>query len=152
MKALSQDSYLARWLGKLADAVMRYPRYFFFPQLALFVLAIGYTVFFLQFDMDRDHLVGPNQKNQQNYLQFRKEFPRPDDLLVVVQSDDIEKNRQFVERIGPKLMAETNLFQDVLYKTDLPLLGKKALLFLSEDDLNGLMDKLHEDMPFIEKF
>ncbi|HXE42366.1 MAG TPA: hypothetical protein VN516_05010, partial [Candidatus Baltobacteraceae bacterium] len=152
MKALTRKSFLARVLGKLADGVILYPRWVFYPQLILFGLSIFYTVFYLQFDMDRDHLVGSNQIYQKNYLAFRKEFPQPDDLVVVVQSDDIEKNRQFVERVGAKLAVETNLFEDVFYKGDLPTLGNKALFFLSEDDLNGLHEALTNEMPFIEKF
>jgi uncharacterized protein len=152
MKALSQDSLLARWLGKLADSVMLYPRWFFYPQLVLFIVSIVYTVSCLEFDMNRDHLVGSNQVYQQNYLQFRKEFPTADDLVVIIESDNVEKNRQFVERIGAKLSAETNLFVDVLYKGDPSMLGKKALLFFSEEDLKGLKDVLHDDRPFIEKF
>jgi len=152
MKALSKNSFLARLLDKLAAAVIRNPRLFFYPQIILFVLSILGTVFFLQFDMDRDHLVGSNQPYQQNYLAFRKEFPQQDDLVIVVESEDVEKNRQFVERIGAKLTARTNLFTDVFYKGDLPLLGNKALLFLTEDDLKGLKGMLREDMPFIEKF
>lgn len=152
MKALSQDSLLAQWLSKLAEAVMRHSRWFFFPQLLLFVLCVLYTVFFLKFDMDRDHLVGDNQVYQQNYLKFRQEFPQPDDLVVVVESDNLERNRQFVERIGARLTAETNIFEDVFFKGDLPMLGRKALLFLSEDDLKEFKDTLHGDMPFVQKF
>ena len=48
---------------------------------------------------------------------------------------DPEKNRQFVERLGAKLDAETNLFHDVFYKGDLKMLGSKALLFVPESDL-----------------
>ena len=100
MKALSADSFLARLLGRLAAGVIRHPHWFFWPQVALFVLCVGYTVLFLKADMNRDNLVGPNQKYHQNYLAFQKEFPQPDDLVVVVESDDVEKNRQFVERVA----------------------------------------------------
>jgi hopanoid biosynthesis associated RND transporter like protein HpnN len=70
----------------------------------------------------------------------------------VVESENIEKNRQFVERLGAKLEAETNLFRDVFYKGDLPMMGSKALLFLPESDLAGLKNTLHDDLPFIRRF
>src|SRR5271170_444640 len=129
MKALTRKSLLARVLGKLADGIILYPRWFFYPQVILFGLSIFYTVCCLQFDMDRDHLVGSNQIYQKNYLAFRKEFPQPDDLVVVVQSDDIEKNRQFIERIGAKMEANTNLFVDVFYKAICRNLEKKRCCF-----------------------
>jgi len=153
MKALSTDSLLARLLARLATAVCRYPRWFVYPQLALFLVSVVYTVGFLQADMNRDNLVGPNQKNHQNYLRLQTEFPQQgNDLIVVVESENLEKNRQFVDRIAAKMQAETNLFQDVFYQQDLSVMGAKALLFASEDDLVDLKEKLHADLPFIRRF
>jgi uncharacterized protein len=152
MKALSTDSFLARLLAKLAATVCRHPGWFFWPQIALFVACVLYTVFFLQFDPSRDNLVGSNKKYHQNYLNFKKEFPEQSDLVVVIQSEDVEKNRQFAERIGAKLEVETNLFTDVFYKGDLPMMGAKALLFVPESDLGNLKKTLADDAPFIRQF
>ena len=152
MKALSPDSFLARLLGRLAAAVIRRPRWLFWPQVVLFFLCVAVTVKFLQFDTDRNNLVGGNQRYHHNFLAFQKEFPQQDDLVVVVESENVEKNRQFVERLGARLEAETNLFKDVFYKGDLPMMGGKALLFVPEADLAGLRDTLKDDLPFIQKF
>jgi uncharacterized protein len=152
MKALSTDSFLARLLAKLAAAVCRRPGWFFFPQIALFVACVLYTVFFLQFDTSRDDLVGSNKKYHQNYLNFKKEFPQQSDLVIVIESENVEKNRQFAERIGAKLESETNLFTDVFYKGDLPMMGAKALLFVPEKDLGNLKNTLHDESPFIRQF
>ncbi|MEI9865162.1 MAG: MMPL family transporter [Limisphaerales bacterium] len=152
MKALSTDSFLARLLAMLAAAVCRHPGWFFFPQIILFIGCIVYTVAFLQFDTSRDNLVGSNKKYHQNYLNFKNEFPQQSDLVVVIESENVEKNRQFAERIGAKLEAETNLFTNVFYKGDLPMMGAKALLFVPEKDLIGLKKTLSDVSPFIEKF
>jgi hopanoid biosynthesis associated RND transporter like protein HpnN len=152
MKALSTDSLLARVLARLAAAVCRHPNWFLYPQIALFVGCILYTVFFLQFDPSRDNLVGSNKKYHQNYLQLIKEFPEQADLAVVIESENLEKNRQFAERIGAKLTAETNLFTDVWYKGDLPKMGAKALLFWPENDLVSVKQTLQNVLPFIQKF
>ncbi|MDD5138694.1 MAG: MMPL family transporter [Verrucomicrobiales bacterium] len=152
MKALSTDSFLARLLARLAAVVCRHPRWFFYPQIALFVACVVYTVCFLQFNTNRDDLVDANAINHQNYLRLKKEFPQQSDLVVVIESENIEKNRQFAERIGAKLEAETNLFTDVFYKGDLPMMGAKALLFVPDGDLGNLKQTLHSDLPFIKKF
>ena len=152
MKALSTDSFLARLLARLAAAVCRHPRWFFYPQIALFVACVLYTVFFLQFNTSRDDLVGSNKKYHQNYLRLKKEFPQQSDLVVVIESENVEKNRQFAERIGAKLEEETNLFTDVFYKGDLPMMGAKALLFVPDDDLANLKGTLQNDLPFIRQF
>jgi hypothetical protein len=152
VKALSQDTLLARWLGRLAKGVQHHPRWFFWPQIALFGLCVAYTALFLKADMNRDDLVGPNQKYHQNYLAFQKEFPQPDDIVVVVQSGDLERNRQFVERIAVKMQAETNLFRDVFYQQSLAMMGDKALQFASETNLVDMRDMLRAARPFILQF
>jgi hopanoid biosynthesis associated RND transporter like protein HpnN len=152
IKRLREDSIMARVLGWVAAGVVRYRRLFFYPQLLLFVISVAYTVKYLQFDTSRDNLVGANKKYHQNFLKFKKEFPTQDDLVVVVESEDPDKNRQFVERIGAKLEAETNLFRDVIYKGDLKMLGSKALLFASESDLQELKKTLQDFRPFISQF
>jgi hopanoid biosynthesis associated RND transporter like protein HpnN len=152
VKALSEDSLMARWLGRLAAGVIRHPGWFFWPQVALFALCVVYTCLFLKADMNRDDLVGPNQKYHQNYLSFQKEFPQPDDLVVVVQSGNLEKNRQFVERVAAKMQAETNLFQDIFYQQNLAMMGNKALQFAETNDLVEMRDVLGTVRPFIEQF
>ena len=144
-----------RLLSRLADAVIRHPGWFFLPQIALAALCIWYTVFspwHLQFDTNRANLVGGDKKYHQNYQRFRKEFALPDELVVVLESENKEKNRQFVERLGMRIEAETNLFMDVVYKGDLKMLGSKALLFVPEDKLGELRQTLRDFRPFLEEF
>lgn len=152
MKPLNPESLSARLLGKLAWAVIHRRQWFFWPQIILFGLSILYTVRYLEFRTNRNDLVGSGKKYHQNFLAFKQEFPTQDDLVVVVESENAEKNRQFVERIGAKLEAETNLFMHVFYKGDLKMLGSKALLFVPEPDLHELRKKLNDYLPFVEPF
>ena len=93
MKVLREDSLLAKLLGRLTAAIIRQPRWFFWPQVVLFVASIFYTARYLEFDMSQDNLVSSNQKYQRNYLNYKKEFTSrdEDDLVVVVESEDPEK-------------------------------------------------------------
>ncbi len=152
IKRLTEDSFVARCLAWLSRAVYRYRAAFIYPQLLLFGVCVFYTVRHLQFDTSRGNLVGANKKYHQTFLAFKKEFPTQDDLVVVVESEDQDKNRQFVERLGARLEAETNLFRDVFYKGDLKMLGSKALLFVPEGDLNELKKTLSDYRPFIQQF
>ena len=143
---------MARWLGRLAAGVCRHPHWFFWPQVGVFVLCVVYTVCYLKADMNRDDLVGPNQQFHQNYLAFEKEFPQPDDLVVVVQGDTPEKNRQYVERIAAKMLVETNFFQDVFYQQSMAIMGNKALQFAATTDLVQTVEMLHTVRPFLNEF
>jgi hypothetical protein len=152
IKRLTEDTLVARALGWLARAVFRHRSWFLFPQIVLAVLCILYTFSYLTFDTSRDNLVGSNKKYHQNFLKFKKEFPTQDDLVVVVESEDSDKNRQFVERLGARLEAETNLFRDIFYKGDLKMMGSKALLFVPDSDLADLKQTLTDYRPFIQQF
>jgi hopanoid biosynthesis associated RND transporter like protein HpnN len=141
-----------RVLFWLADALYNHRRWFFYPQLVLVGLSIFYTIENLKFLTSRDALVGGEKKYHRDYLKYKEEFPVQDDLVVVVESENTEKNRQFVERLGAKLEAETNLFTSVFYKGDLKTMGPKALLFLPEDALTDLLHTLQEYKPFLVRF
>ena len=141
-----------RLLRLLAGAVYRYPALFFYPQIALLGLSIFYTIHHLGFSVNRSDLVGSEKKYHQIYARFKKEFPNQDDLVAIAESENPEKNRQFVERLGAKLEAETNIFGEVFFKGDLKMLGPKALLFLNEKSLTGLQDALRDYHPFVAQF
>ncbi len=152
IKPLTENNPVARVLSWLAGVICRHPRWFLYSQVLLFALAVYYTRYNLEFDTSRNNLVGADKKYHQNFLKFKKEFPTQDDLVVVVESETPEKNRQFVERLGARLEAETNLFNNIFYKGDLKMLGSKALLLVPEPDLRELQRTLKDFRPFLERF
>ncbi len=167
MKSSASDNYSARALSQVAAWVIRWRRWFVWPQILLFGICTLYTVKFLEFDTSRSALVGADKRYHHNFLQYKKEFAAQDDLVVVIESENPEKNRQFVERLGAKLEAErvrvpvqpgaketveTNLFTNIFYKGDLTMLGSKALLFVPEEDLAALKARLEAYRPLIEPF
>src|SRR5437899_1147673 len=115
IKRLTENSLIARMLGALAVAVIRYRALFVYPQVALFVVCIVYTCCNLKLDFSRDNLVGANKKYHQTFQKFKKEFLTQDDLIVLVQSENTKKIRQVVERLGARLKADANKLRDVLY-------------------------------------
>ena len=153
MKALAADSLSARLLAKLARALCRHPGWFLWPQIFLFLASIPVTLAFLQFDTNRDDLVGHNERYQRTFLELEKEFPNQgNDLVVVVESGDMEKNRQFVERLAAYMAPDTNLFRDIFYQQNPAMLGTKALFFAPTNDLADIQKSLDLDLPFIRKF
>jgi len=152
MKRLTDESMVARALTWTAHAVFRHRKLIIGSQVALFVASVLYTVFFLEFDTNRDNLVGANEKYQHFFLELKKEFPQQDDLLVVVDSERPEKSGQFIERLGTKLESETNYFTNLFYKKNPKMYGAKALLMASENDLADLRKMLRDFRPFLEEF
>lgn len=152
MKRLTDDTLLARALAWTANLVFRRRRLVIYSQVILFGLCVWVTFRYLNFDANRDNLVGQNEKYQHAYLEYKKEFPQQDELAVVVESENLEKNRQFVERLGAKVLAEPQYFTNVIFNNDLKMLGSKALLFVPETNLVDLRDQLRDYLPFVQKF
>ena len=157
----------ARLLHWLSDAVYFHRAWFFWPQLALAGICIWFTIAKLGFHTDRNSLVGGEKEYHKVFLQFRKEFPVEDDIVAVVESDEREKNRQFVERLGAKLKAarvtmpaepgskaayETNLFAHIFFQRTLKMMGRKALLFVPEADLRSMHQTMQDFKPFLQQF
>ena len=147
-----RESLATRFLKRLSDSVYRHPALFLYPQLLFFAVCVIYSYSHLQLNTSRNDLVGKDKKYHQNFLRFKEEFPLQDDLVVVAESEDHEKNRQFVERLGMKLEQETNLFTGVFYKGDLRMLGNKALLFIDAKTLGVMKTALTDYRPFIDNF
>ena len=145
-------SLLERVLTWLANMVCARPQLFAWPQLLMAVGAAAYTVFNLEFHTNRNDLVGANKKYHNTFLKFLNEFPLQDDLVVVAESEDLEKNRQFVARLGARLEQDPEHFRGVFYRRDLRTLGSKTLLMVSTEDLQRLQAELKEYQPFIRTF
>lgn len=106
----------------------------------------------LTLSTDRSDLVSRADETNARFLGFEEEFGRQGSILVVVQSDRLEKNRQFVEAMAKRLTARPDLFSGVLYKFDLHFFGENTLQFAPEADLRELAVALKEFRPSLEKF
>jgi len=146
------DTVFARLLRRLARVVCKHPRWFVYPQILLSLAGVLYALAWLELDMNRSHLLGVNLRQQRVYQKYRKEFPREDELVVVVQSGRRERNRQFIERLAARVASETNLFAGLFYKGDLATFGPKALLLVPTQDLEEMHRILHECRPLIQTF
>lgn len=148
----SFDSIKVRLLRWLARWVCRHRQWSAWPHLLLAVLAIVFTVRHLEFSVDRNDLVGADKEYHRNFLAYKQAFQLQDELVVIVESEDTEKNRQFIERLGARLQNEPDLYTDILFNNDVKMLGNKALLFFPEEELENLRDTMREYRPVLHQF
>ena len=141
-----------RLLQRLADVIHRYPAWFIYPQLVLFAVCVVFSVRDLEFKTSRGDLVSENEGYRRRWLELREEFRIQEDIVILVESDDQEKNRQFVERLAARMILETNLLKDIFFKSDLQTMGRKALLFLPEGELQQVHHALRDYGPLVNKF
>ena len=89
-------SFATKILEGLANALEAHPRWFLFPQLLVFVVCVTYTINHIEFHTDRNALVDADKQYHRNFLDYKANFNSQDDIVTVVESADLEKNRQFV--------------------------------------------------------
>ncbi len=148
----SQDTWSRKFLRALSLWVIEKPKLLVWPQLILFLVGIFYTITQLEFSTDRNDLVGSDKKYHQIFLNFREEFPQEDDLVVLVESGNLEKNRQFVERLGARLLNDPAHFTNVFWKGDLKSLGPKSLLFMDTETLISFRDSIRTYLQVLQFF
>ncbi|HEU0039897.1 MAG TPA: MMPL family transporter [Verrucomicrobiae bacterium] len=118
----------------------------------LFALCLVFAARSLEFRTSRNDLVSADEAYQRNWLQLKQEFQVQEDLVTLIESDDLEKNRQFVERLAARLEGETSLFRDIFFKGDLRTMGPKALLFLPQERLEQVRRAVLDYGPLVSKF
>lgn len=146
------ENLAARLLHRMADAIGRHPRWFLFPQLILTAGCIFYILTHLGFTTRRADLISAKAKYQSDFLRLQQEFRMHDSLVAIVESEDRDKNREFVERLAARLRADSNLFKNIYYKGDLKLMGPKGLLLLPERTLEDLAQTIQTNRALIETF
>ena len=83
--ATERPSLATRLLLWLADAICRHRPWFGWPHLVLSLLGLYVTLVNpqLKFRTERNALVGGDKQYHRIFMEFRKEFPSEDDIVVV---------------------------------------------------------------------
>ncbi len=150
MKPLN-ESRAGHTLHLLGDLVLRYPRWFFYPQLLLALVCLGYTAIKLQFSTDKHDLISTQESYWREFLEFKRAFNIHENIFVLVKSESRQKNREFLDRLAARLQVDRE-FSGVYYKAGLKLMGPKALLFLPEEKLAELQQFLSMNRPLLQTF
>ena len=98
---------------------------------------------------DRNDLISHHTKYYKDYAKYREEFKDFDDLLVVVEGENKQTVKDFVEELSGFLISRPNDFKDVFYKIDPDFINEQKLLYLSLEELHTLKNKIELKKDFI---
>jgi hopanoid biosynthesis associated RND transporter like protein HpnN len=110
----------------------------------LAVLSIWYTSRHLEFQTSRNALVSQNARYIKHFEEIDKDFSDRDAFIVVVEPPYLERGKQFVNALVPRLQADTQHFGRVIDRIDTASLEGKKLLLLSPEDLRTLQQRLQD--------
>jgi hopanoid biosynthesis associated RND transporter like protein HpnN len=107
-------------------------------------LSIWYSSGHLEFQTSRNALVSQNARYIQRFEEIDKDFYELDSFIVVIAPPYLERGKQFVHALVPRLQADTQHFSRVIDRIDTASLEGKKLLLLSPDDLRTLQQRLQD--------
>ncbi|HSF30381.1 MAG TPA: MMPL family transporter [Candidatus Tectomicrobia bacterium] len=122
--------------------------------VALFgiVLSLFLSTTRLEFHTSHLDLVSSGNRYKQLDRMFSHEFDVvPERVIVVIRSQDTARAQAFATALAMRLEDDQNI-DTVLYRIPLESLRDKALLYLSEDELSDLQQKLRQHQDVLHEF
>ena len=136
--------------GRLFGFVSRNPRAILVVAFLLSVISVLYTKHSMEYLTGRDDLMPKNRQFFLNNAAYNREFGGPDDIVVVMESDDREQAALFGERLEKALRKEKKQFSDLFFPGGLPFFRKNGLLFMPLADIQALRKNLLMAQPALK--
>jgi hypothetical protein len=113
---------------------------------------LGYTVRHLGFVTSGRDLLPQDRPYVHRDEEYSDDFPRLDQLVVAVASDDVARSKAYARRLAQELRRDRATFEHVTYRIDPHRFRGRELLYLSRDELTNLRDQLMEHRHFLDTF
>lgn len=123
----------ARWL-------CAHPKIVVAIALALTVVSLFGSIFFLKSQTGILDLYSDNTPTNRRFLSYTKKFGAVEYLILVFEGSDQAARRASMDRLAQKLAQDPHHYiKDVFYKVDMGLFKKHAFQFLNQEQAEGLL-------------
>ncbi len=135
------------WWG---SRVYRFPWLVIILTVLLAASSLYYTVNNLGINTNSADMLSPDLPFQKNQRRIDREFPLDSRVIIlVVDAFTPEETSQAARSLVEKLNNQSESFSSAYIPTDNDFFNQQALLFLDQDELEELAEKLTETQPFI---
>ncbi|MBW3542283.1 MAG: MMPL family transporter [Planctomycetes bacterium] len=141
---------MAAALSAVTRAAVRNPRLTLCLVLIASALAGGLALFGLDFKTQRADLIDPEAPFHRRWIRYTRSFGDANDVVVVVEDSSPAAIRAALDNLGARLNREPELFSQTLYKIDTGQLGRKALQFLTPEELQRGLERLAAWRPVLD--
>src|SRR5216684_1985628 len=138
--------------GRLLQRVVRFccarPALTVFVAFVFAAFGAGYAAHSLTLETSKFHLLPLHQRYATLYKDYAEDFGQLEDIVVVVQSPEVETSTAYAARLAGVLRAGALGTARVSYRIDASRLEAHALLYLPLDTLRTMLDTVanHEDL------
>ncbi len=134
----------------LAQISIRRPYLVLLCAVALSIASVFYTKARLEFHTGQEDLITPNSRASRDYLDYTREFPDLDGLVIVVQAaPDLARAEHFVDTLAARLNGDHANVKTVFYKIDAGAFADRAMLYMPSADLDALAERLRTAFPML---
>jgi uncharacterized protein len=142
-----------RLFGALAHLDVHRPWTVLIASAVLSLLCVVYTKARLEFRTGQDDLVSENTRDNRNYLHYTREFPDLDGLIVVVKTAPARVRAElFADTLARRLEADRVNVKSVFYRIDSGVMGDRALLYLSVDELKKIAARIDQRLTLLRSY
>lgn len=149
MLAISRSG---RFLRQLVRASCWRPGLTVLVSLALAALAIVYTLDKLTFRTSTRDLLPPGQRYAALLTEYSQDFGELEDITVVVEGRTLEESKAYASRLVREIQRGPVKFRRIAYRIDPKRFQGRALLYLSEEKLREIRDRIYDHQEFMESF
>src|SRR5439155_4728163 len=130
-----------RGLGALVRLASARPVLTVLLGIVFAIAALAYTFGHLGFVTSGRDLLPQDRPYVQRDKEISGDFPRLDQLVVAVESDDVERSKAYAHRLAEELRAP-GTFRHVTYRIDPNRFRGRELLYLAPPDLAKIRDEI----------
>ncbi len=141
-----------RGLGALVRLASARPVVTVLLSVVLACAALVYTFSHLGFVTSGRDLLPQDRSYVQRDEEISDDFPRLDQLVVAVESDDVRRSKAYAHRLAAELRREPGAFRHVTYRIDPKKFRGRELLYLSPADLRDIHDQVVDHQGFLASF
>lgn len=142
-----------RLFGALARLDVRRPWTVIIAAALLSLVCVVYTKARLEFHTGQDDLVSENTRDNRDYLRYTREFPDLDGLIVVVKTAPSPARAElFADTLAQMLDADRVNVKSVFYRIDPGVMGNRALLYLSLDELKAIAARVDLRLALLRSY
>ena len=116
------------------------------------IASLGYAFTSLRFSTSTLSLLPRDQPYVERFKEYEREFGELDDLIVVVEATSLSEAKVYASRLVRELGASGVPLKRISYRIDPKQFEGRALLYLSQERLAEIRDRIFDYEEFIEKF
>lgn len=141
---------LKRAVLRLVGFCRTYAPFVVLSGVTLAVLLGVYTVHRLGMNADAFALIDPNLPWRQREIAYSQAFPRDaEQLVIVIDASDAAAADDAADRLAARLAADDRHFKTMTRADGGEFFRRNGLLFLSEEELAAVADRVAEAQPLI---